>query len=44
MIYFIGDIHGEFKELARRLEVRKIRDSQLVQVGDFGFGFGRKNE
>ena len=44
MIYFIGDTHGDFGELANKLAVRGIRDSQLVQVGDFGLGFGNKNE
>ncbi len=44
MLYFIGDTHGDFAELAHKLAVRGIRDSHLVQVGDFGLGFGNKNE
>lgn len=42
MVYFIGDVHSEFEELARRLAVRKIENSNLVQVGDFGVGFQNK--
>lgn len=42
MLIFIGDVHGEFHQLAHRLAVRKIRDSVLVQVGDFGVGFYEK--
>jgi UDP-2,3-diacylglucosamine pyrophosphatase LpxH len=42
MLIFIGDVHSEFYELAHRLTVRKIRDSVLVQVGDFGVGFYEK--
>lgn len=36
---FIGDIHGQFTELARRLIELEIRDTNLIQVGDFGIGF-----
>ncbi|MBS1507021.1 MAG: metallophosphoesterase [Bacteroidetes bacterium] len=39
MLYFIGDVHGELEHLADKLAFKNIRDSQLVQVGDFGFGF-----
>lgn len=44
MIIFIGDVHGEFEQLAHRLAVRKIRDSVLIQVGDFGLGFSLRSE
>lgn len=44
MLIFIGDIHGEFEELAHRLTVRRIKDSVLVQVGDFGLGFSGKEK
>lgn len=45
MLYFIGDVHGELERLAHKLAVKNIRDSQLVQVGDFGFGlFGSKEK
>jgi UDP-2,3-diacylglucosamine pyrophosphatase LpxH len=44
MIYFIGDIHGDFDELAHRLAVRKIKDSVLIQVGDFGLGFSARSD
>ena len=39
MLYFIGDIHAELELLAYKLKEKKIKDSHLVQVGDFGFGF-----
>jgi len=39
MLYFIGDVHGELEQLADKLAIKNIRNSQLVQVGDFGFGF-----
>ena len=39
-IYVIGDIHGEFKELAWTLiEKYHISDSVVVIAGDCGFGF-----
>jgi UDP-2,3-diacylglucosamine pyrophosphatase LpxH len=37
-------VHEEFEQLAHRLAIRKIKDLQLVQVGDFGLGFGNKNQ
>lgn len=43
MVYFIGDMHSEFEELARRLSVHKIENSNLVQVGDFGVGLQSKS-
>ncbi len=42
MIYFIGDIHGQFKGLVHWVKQRKITDSKIVQVGDFGLGFIHK--
>lgn len=44
MIYFIGDVHGELEQLAHKLAVRKIKDSQLIQVGDFGLGLFESKE
>ncbi len=44
MIYFVGDIHGEFRDLANRIDARNISDSSLIQVGDFRLGFGNRNE
>jgi len=42
MIVFIGDVHGEFKELAAKLSRSEILRSSLIQVGDFGVGFKNK--
>ena len=44
MIIFIGDIHGDFKELTARFIRNQIRDSYLIQVGDFGVGFRSVDE
>jgi UDP-2,3-diacylglucosamine pyrophosphatase LpxH len=42
MLVFIGDIHGEFKELADKLAMTNVRDSSFIQVGDFGVGLKTK--
>lgn len=44
MIYFIGDVHGEFIELARRISTKKIENSAFIQVGDFGMGLGKDDD
>ena len=36
-LYFIGDLHGNFNYLKHML--KDIRNSYLIQVGDFGIGF-----
>lgn len=36
---FIGDIHGDFNRLISKLKTRRIRNENLIQVGDFGMGF-----
>ena len=41
MIYFIGDIHGQFKQLVSLLKKSNIQNSVLIQVGDFGTGLKR---
>ena len=42
MIIFIGDVHGEFKELSNKLANTNVKNSTFIQVGDFGLGFKRK--
>ena len=38
MIYFLGDIHGDFSKLERMLKaVEPEPDDIIIQVGDFGF-------
>lgn len=37
---FIGDVHGNFARLASEISRFKICDEILIQVGDFGIGFG----
>ena len=44
MIYFVGDVHALFRHLAAQMDVAKIRNSTLIQVGDFGAGFKRDEE
>lgn len=36
-LYFIGDLHGNFNHLKYML--KDIKNSYLIQVGDFGIGF-----
>lgn len=41
-LYVIGDVHGQYKELIFRLVQRyKIRDSNVLVLGDFGIGFDK---
>jgi hypothetical protein len=42
MLIFIGDVHGEFKDLATKLVRSNVRESSFIQVGDFGVGFRKK--
>jgi DNA repair exonuclease SbcCD nuclease subunit len=42
MILFVGDVHGEFKGLVVKLVRTYVRNSHLIQVGDFGVGFKAK--
>jgi metallophosphoesterase superfamily enzyme len=41
---FIGDIHGNFNGLITKLTQRRIRNENLIQVGDFGLGFRREKD
>lgn len=38
-LYFLGDIHGEFESIAKKIQQLKIENAHIVQVGDFGLGF-----
>jgi UDP-2,3-diacylglucosamine pyrophosphatase LpxH len=42
MVVIIGDVHGLFTNLTRLIEIKKINNSSLIQVGDFGVGFKTK--
>ncbi len=38
-LYFLGDLHAGFKFLTHTIQVDKITNTTIVQVGDFGIGF-----
>jgi hypothetical protein len=40
----VGDIHGEWENLADRLRQRNTRSTTLLQVGDLGVGFSKKTD
>lgn len=40
----IGDVHGNWNSMMRLIEHRDIRDTVLIQLGDFGVGFIEKNQ
>lgn len=37
--YVIGDVHGNWNSMIRLIEHKEIKDSILIQLGDFGVGF-----
>jgi len=39
-VIVIGDVHGQWTALLQRLRRYDITDQDLIQVGDFGVGFG----
>jgi hypothetical protein len=39
----IGDVHGCWADLVARLQSGNVHNQHLVQVGDFGLGFGNPN-
>jgi UDP-2,3-diacylglucosamine pyrophosphatase LpxH len=39
-VIVIGDVHREWDALARQLRFYGITQQELIQVGDFGVGFG----
>lgn len=42
-LYFCGDIHGEFRTLVwTALEKYRIKNSDIIVLGDFGMGFDKK--
>ena len=43
-LYFLGDIHADFVWLSFAIVQNKIKDSTIIQVGDFGLGFLKKEE
>lgn len=38
----VGDIHGEFRELAWTIDQKKFEDTAFIVAGDFGLGFYKK--
>ena len=38
-IIFIGDIHGKFNSISNFIDRINIKNTQFIQVGDFGLGF-----
>lgn len=41
---FLGDIHGNFHYMKHYIEVRKIVNTTIIQVGDFGIGFSKQEK
>lgn len=44
MIVVSGDWHGDFKNAIKEIKRLDLRDCTLIQVGDFGMGFERKQK
>ncbi len=38
-IYLLGDIHGKWDIINNWIDKFEIKDSYIIQVGDFGIGF-----
>jgi len=38
-VFFIGDIHGEFKSIKNWIKTNELSDCIIIFCGDFGFGF-----
>ena len=38
---FLGDIHGNFNIINQYVKMYDIKDTHIIQVGDFGVGFSR---
>jgi hypothetical protein len=38
-LFFLGDIHGQFSIIHQYVKGYDIKDSHIIQVGDFGVGF-----
>lgn len=43
-MYFIGDTHEDFVGLMAKIKWLNIKNSSLIQVGDFGLGFRSLND
>ncbi len=43
-LYFLGDLHADFVWLSFAIVQNKIKDSTIIQVGDFGIGFLKKED
>lgn len=43
-LLFLGDIHGNFNLVDYLLKQRDLKDTIIIQVGDFGVGFKPKQE
>ena len=40
LIAFMGDIHGDFAVINKKIHYYQLEDAVLCQLGDFGVGFG----
>ena len=38
-LMFLGDIHGSFSIIHQYVKLHEIKDTHIIQVGDFGVGF-----
>jgi predicted phosphodiesterase len=41
-LIFLGDSHGDWRELFFRIQMSKLKDCYIISVGDCGIGFERK--
>ena len=42
MTLCLGDVHGEFSTISHQLNLKKVSDCDIIQVGDFGLGFKKQ--
>lgn len=38
-LMFLGDLHGNFNLIGQYIDMYKIKNTNIIQVGDFGLGF-----
>jgi len=38
-LYFMGDLHGNFRALRQLIKKHKLKKAHIIQVGDFGVGY-----
>lgn len=43
-LVFLGDHHGDWRELFFRIQMLKLKDCYIISVGDCGIGFIRKEQ